>query len=129
MTETEVHFRPLNWGGCHFAIGDVFVRCGSYEVEWWHPTFLGFREPGQEDYQVGIEIAPTAWTSISEVNTDDPRLKWYQFEKDRKPRRIPLQGLWRDSNEGKGTSKNARKTTRNRMAERKRHREHPYLYL
>jgi len=97
--EGELHYRPVNWGGCHFVIGDSGVRCGSFALVWGYPTFLLYLEPGEQDHHLGIEIAPTKWTDIKEVNLSDPRIKWYEFEERRDAIYIPIDDLWTERGE------------------------------
>jgi hypothetical protein len=55
----------------------------------------------QKDGDYGIELAPTKWTDISQVNVFDPRLKWYRYDEKRKDTFIPIDQLWENGKEEK----------------------------
>jgi hypothetical protein len=42
----------------------------------------------------GIELAPTPWTDIKELNIKDPRIKWYKYDEKRERVFIPIDKLW-----------------------------------
>ena len=73
------------------------IRCGPVEL-WWsaghHLTFVYYNRHDQNQRDYGIELAPTPWTTISEVNVFDPRIKWYRYDEKRKDLTIPIDKLW-----------------------------------
>lgn len=79
------------------------IRCGPIEL-WWSAgpelTFVYFNRHDQEqgDYY-DIELAPTKWSDIAEVNVFDPRLTWYRYDDNRQRVNIPIGRLW-DGKEG-----------------------------
>lgn len=40
------------------------------------------------------ELAPTPWTHIKDVNVNDPRVRWYKKDSDRKRVTVPIDQLW-----------------------------------
>jgi hypothetical protein len=80
------------------------IRCGPIEL-WWSAgpllTFVAFNRSDQKQGDYGIELAPTKWSDISEVNVFDSRLKWYRYDENRKRVNIPIDRLW-DNKEGGG---------------------------
>lgn len=82
------------------SIGEKLdIRCGPIEL-WWsagpHLTFVYYNRHDQNQRDYGIELAPTKWTDISEVNVFDPRLKWYRYNEIRERVNIPVDHLWED---------------------------------
>lgn len=73
------------------------IRCGRIKLLWFYKTFVCFFGYGQAQGDYGIELAPTKWTDISEVNVFDPRLKWYRYDEERPRTRILIDQLWEDS--------------------------------
>ena len=75
------------------------IRCGPIEL-WWSGmrcrTFVYYWRHDQREGDYGIELAPTKWTDISQVNVFDPRLKWYRYDKNRQDIIIPVDELWED---------------------------------
>ncbi len=92
----EIHFRTVNWGGFHCAIGDPDVRCGPMRLVWASDfgTIVCFYSDDQKPHDSGIELAPTKWTDISEVTIYNPSLKWYRYDKRRKPFYPAIDQLW-----------------------------------
>jgi tetratricopeptide (TPR) repeat protein len=73
------------------------LKCGPIKLFWTIGAvyFCDLRKnPKKCDYS--IELAPTKWTDISQVNLFDPRLKWYKDE-DRKDIFIRVDQLWEDA--------------------------------
>lgn len=92
------------WGLGHlrFPVGhqNMDVKCGPYKMFWFGGGSLYFFAWGQRQGDYGIELAPTKWTDISQVNAFDPRLKWYRYDEMRPRANIPIDQLWEDG-EGK----------------------------
>ena len=61
------------------------IICGGMKLEWLFIAWLRFLK---------YELAPTPWTSIKNVNVQDPRVKWYKKDSDRKDRSVPIDQLW-----------------------------------
>ncbi|MDI6784611.1 MAG: hypothetical protein QME64_11030 [bacterium] len=80
-------------------LGNSYVRCGQFKLLWYGTdttAFLFFCEDYDKiDYE--LELAPTKWTNISEVDVFNPRIKWYKYEGYRKNISIPIDKLWEDT--------------------------------
>jgi hypothetical protein len=92
---------PIIW---RFRGGDPNIRCGPIKrgwVGWPGMSSVYFKEfrGGYVDYE--LEMTPTRWVDISEVNVFDSRLKWYKYDERRKPIKINIEKLWEDTQEKK----------------------------
>lgn len=72
------------------------IQCGSFELWWSYKGAVYFFDRYQSQGDYGIELAPTKWTDISEVNVLDSRLKWYKYNEKRKDKNISVDRLWKD---------------------------------
>jgi hypothetical protein len=76
--------------------GNGCVECGQFKLLWSYKTAVTFIPLGKSsnirDY--GIELAPTPWTDIKELNIKDPRIKWYKYDEKRERVFIPIDKLW-----------------------------------
>lgn len=80
-------------GRLAFQTGQGRVTCGTFGRLLWLPAGrIGFFE-GSRRGDYGIELAPTKWVEIKEVNVLDPRLKWYRYDENRDPVYISLDNL------------------------------------
>jgi len=89
--------KPIGWAGLHCAPGNPDFRCGPIKLGWSgtrYSSAVYFFSWGQDQGDYGIELAPTKWTDISEVNVFDLRLKWYRYDENRKTISIPIDELW-----------------------------------
>ncbi len=93
--------QPRGIGRFAFSFGNRDVLCGSVKLEWTGKGWLYFYGSNQKEGDYGVELAPTKWTDISQVNIRDPRLRWYRYDQERKRVNIPIDQLWED----KGTEK------------------------
>jgi hypothetical protein len=88
-------------GRLSFQRGSRTVRCGSIGLGWGYPTWLSLIVVTDEGMRWnGVEIAPTAWKDIHEVNLSEPGLRWYRHDDSappqsaaRKPLEIPVTDL------------------------------------
>jgi len=68
-------------GRFSFRRGTRVVRCGSMELGWGYPNWLSLVVVSDDKLRWnGIEIAPTAWQHIGQVNVADPSLRWYRHD-------------------------------------------------
>jgi hypothetical protein len=77
-------------GRLAFKLGLSYrIQCGSFSLFWMYPArleFIGY--DGLWDKEV--ELAPTKWQSIQEVNFNYSKLLWSRYSDDREKRYIPL---------------------------------------
>lgn len=60
-------------------LGNFKLECGEWELQWYFPTVVHFW-PVAEPYQSeDFEMAPTNWAQISEIDLQNPRLRWYSY--------------------------------------------------
>jgi hypothetical protein len=88
-------------GRLSFSIGNTDIQCGSLKLFWSGKGWVYFFNSNQKQGEYGIELAPTKWSDISEVNVLDPRLRWYRYDESRKDVTIPIDRLWDDKEGGR----------------------------
>jgi hypothetical protein len=88
--------KPRGIGRLAFSFGHRDIQCGSVKLEWSGKGWVYFSNTGQKEGDYGIELAPTKWTDISQVNVFDPRLRWYRYDENRKDTMLPISRLWDD---------------------------------
>lgn len=88
--------KPRGIGRLAFSFGNKEIKCGSIKLFWGGKGSVSFYGEGQKQGDYGIELAPTKWTDISEVNVFDPRLKWYRYDEKRERINIPIDQFWKD---------------------------------
>ena len=76
--------------------GDRNVLCEDIKLWWTGRGIVCFFGLGQKQGDYGIELAPTPWTDIKEVNVKDPQVKWYRYDEKRKKVLIPIDKLWEE---------------------------------
>jgi hypothetical protein len=103
------HFRegelilPTPWGFGRLVLsagGKTNIDCGTFKILWSGDGNVYFRKSGQSTnpkdiIRYGIELAPTPWTNISEVNIQDPRIVWYKHDESRLYRKVLIDELWK----------------------------------
>lgn len=95
--EEELSFpKPLGVGRLAFSFGNTEVKCGPIRLFWSDKGAVHFYRLSQGQGDHGIELAPTKWTDISQVNVFDSRLKWYRYDDKRQRVNIPIDKLWED---------------------------------
>lgn len=93
--------KPRGIGRLAFSFGNRTICCGSLKLKWAGRGSVFFSAEGEKQGDSGIELAPTIWTDISEVEVFDPRIKWYRYDEERKRMNISIDQLW----EGKESDK------------------------
>jgi len=89
----ELVKRPLQGlGRLAFQTGNTEVMCGPLRLGWVYPTRVKFHVGNLRD-NVSVELAPTKWEKLNDVKFEDPRLRWYTLDADRKVTYISLQEL------------------------------------
>jgi hypothetical protein len=89
--------KPRGIGRFAFSFGNMNIRCGSIDLHWFGKGWVNFYGKNQEEGDYGIEMAPTKWTDISQVNVFDKRLTWYRYDPKRNNTEIPIDELWSES--------------------------------
>lgn len=88
--------KPRGIGRLTFSFGNRNIHCGPLKLQWAGRGSVFFYAEGQKQGDYGIELAPTKWTDISQVNVFDPRLKWYRYDEKRQRVNIPVDQLLED---------------------------------
>lgn len=73
----------LGWGGFHpfsYQKGNAKVHAGPLTLEYNFPSCIWFTPYGRSAGDYGIEIAPTRWTDIRQVDANDPGLRWFRYD-------------------------------------------------
>jgi hypothetical protein len=58
-----------------------------------YPTRVSFHIYGTKLGDQGIELAPTRWSAISELNVRDAKLRWVRYDENRAVTYIPTDDL------------------------------------
>jgi hypothetical protein len=78
--------RVRGWMGIPVISGaKQTIRCGGIKLTWLFIATVRF---------LNNELAPTPWTSITEVNVHDPKIQWYRQDRSRKDRTVHIDRLW-----------------------------------
>ncbi len=67
------------------------IEFGAIKTRWIFTTHVYFSK---------VELAPTPWTSITEVNVFDPRIRWYGKDFWREGTTVQIDRLWDESTPG-----------------------------
>jgi hypothetical protein len=81
-------------GRLGFQKGRIGLRCGDAKLEWTYPNNVSlgsYTQPAAKRAQV--EMAPTAWSEVSQVDLNDKKLHWYRYDESRKDKLIPMEEL------------------------------------
>ena len=89
--------KPRGIGRLAFSFGNKEIKCETISLLWSGKGSVHFYGESQKQGDYGIELAPTKWTHISQVNVFDPRLKWLRYDENRKRVNIPVDDLWEDN--------------------------------
>ena len=87
-------FRPFV-----YQPGNGCVECGGIKLLWSYKTGVSFIPLGKssDERDYGVELAPTPWTRIEEVNAKDLRIRWYRYDAKRETTYIPVGELWKSN--------------------------------
>lgn len=75
-------------------LGNQEVICGPIRLFWSGGTTVYFYGKEQEEADYGVELAPTPWTQVSQIDLFDPRIKWFGYDGQRKRLNIPIDNIW-----------------------------------
>jgi hypothetical protein len=81
-------------GRLSFSFRTIDIQCGPIKLFWSGKGWVCFFSSNQKQGDYGIELAPTKWTHISQVNVFDQRLKWYRYDENRQEVKFPVGQLW-----------------------------------
>jgi len=109
QTEDGKRFEPLKTNSGHrtldqqpwfgislhlsFQMGDTFVKCGPFKLPWTYPNNVGFTFPFSRKPDSNIELAPTNWQNISDIDLENKSLRWYRWDETREEMLIPIAEL------------------------------------
>lgn len=100
LKKEELYFPKARWSifGHPVAFGTKDeIHCGFAKLWWSGRGSVYFFERGKPQGDYGIELSPTKWTDISQVNVLDPRLTWFRYDENRKRVNIPVDNLWENN--------------------------------
>ena len=86
--------KPRGVGRFAFSFGNRDIQCGPIKLAWYGEEWIYFFSTNQDQGDYGIELAPTIWSNISQVNVFDSRIKWYRYNSKREDITIPIDKLW-----------------------------------
>lgn len=58
-------------------LGSFNVECGEWDLRWYFPTVVHFYPVDAPYTPADFEMAPTNWSQVSDIDLQDPRLRWY----------------------------------------------------
>jgi len=92
----SIPFFPLSPRTFSYKAGpeNTQIKCGPIKLAWSGWCTVYFNERTWKSGDHGIELAPTKWTDITQVNVFDPRVKWYRYDEKQKNTFIPIDELW-----------------------------------
>jgi hypothetical protein len=70
------------------------IKCGALTLRWFGLVGVSFYEGAATTPDEGIELAPTKWSDINEIDFGDPKLTWYRYDKTRQYTQISIENLW-----------------------------------
>jgi hypothetical protein len=77
IKKEELSFpKPRGIGRFAFSFGNKNIQCGPIKLFWSGKGSVYFQSDSQPEADYGVELSPTKWTDISQVNVFDSRLKW-----------------------------------------------------
>ena len=86
--------KPRGIGRFAFSFGNMNIRCGPIDLFWVGEGWIKFFGQNQNEGDYGIELAPTKWTNLHQINVFDKRLTWYRYDPERAKMEIPINELW-----------------------------------
>ena len=79
-----------------FGHRNWYIKFGAVKLLWSTGSYGDWVYFSESSSRGGVELAPTKWTDISEVNVFDSSLRWYMYDERRKDLSIPIDELWKD---------------------------------
>ena len=66
------------------AKGNIGLRCGDAPLEWTYPNNVSLGSYTQAPSErAALEVAPTLWSDVSQIDLADARLRWYRYDEGR----------------------------------------------
>ena len=94
VNKGELSFpKPSGIGRFAFSFGNKEIKCGLRRLFWSGKGAVHFYGENQRQGDYGIELVPTNWGNISEINLSDSYLKWYRYDDKRNRKNIKLNEL------------------------------------
>ena len=91
----KAYFRGIAGMG-HYAaqFASPYVDCGQFRLPWVYPNQVNFTHTNWTGPRDPVELAPTGWQQLSEIDLASAKLRWYGFDLQRHERRgIPIDEL------------------------------------
>jgi len=82
--------------GHPMTTGNRNTRCGPIELFWSGRGSVYFHKLGQHQKDYGIEMAPTPWKHIAQIDVFNPHIKWYRYNESRDCSNILIDKIWAD---------------------------------
>jgi hypothetical protein len=88
-------FRGLTGTGHDAAqYSSPYVDCGSFRLPWVYPNRVHFTRTDWTGEKHPVELAPTGWRELSEIDLASAKLRWYGFDLQRHERNgLPAEEL------------------------------------
>ena len=81
-------------GRLGFQKGQIGLHCGDAKLEWTYPNNISLGSyTDDKAKRAQLEMAPTAWNEVSQIDLSDVRLHWYHYDESRKDTVIPIEDL------------------------------------
>jgi hypothetical protein len=81
-------------GRLSFSFSHTDIQCGPIKFFWSGRGWVYFFNSSQNQGDYAIELAPTKWSDIPQIDVFDPRLKWYRYDENRQRAKFPVEQLW-----------------------------------
>jgi hypothetical protein len=86
--------RLFGIGRFSFDLGNKDIRCGPLMLAWSGKGWVYFYSTKQKAGDYGIQLAPTGWKDIAQVNVLDQRVTWYKYDPKRETKKVMLSETW-----------------------------------
>lgn len=86
--------KPWGIGRLSFSFGKKEISCGPVKLYWSGKGSVYFYSLNQKEGDYGVELAPTNWSNISDVDFSDSRIKWYKYDSERERTTILINQVW-----------------------------------
>lgn len=80
-------------GRLAFQTGNEEIKCGPFKLFWYFPTFVAFSPTLGNCSGSEVELSPTKWVSVEQIDFSLPSLKWYRCDSQRRSVYVPIDEL------------------------------------